>query len=129
MRSIIILIVAILLQGCFPSFKPKDEDRLYLKEIDSSPVKLEWFFYSSAYTDSPDLITISIGEKVDTICKATNISDLKLINNKIKIGFYGQPILFEKKINLSSYIMNYEILVDTSYVLNDLKPRKFYKKY
>lgn len=128
MRAIKILSIVLALQGCVPSFKSEENDRLFLKEIDIKPVKLEWFFYSTVSSETPDYITIQKGKKIDTICISSNVADLKLEGNKIIIGFYGKPQKYTEPINVPKSIMDYEVLVDTSYLLEAPASRKFYKK-
>lgn len=67
-----------LLQSCVPDFKSTLKDRLFLKEIETPPVKLEWYFYSTVSFETPDYITIEKEGVKDTICLSNNVADLKL---------------------------------------------------
>lgn len=124
-----ILIFIFLFQGCVPEFKPTLKDRLFLKEIEKPPVKLEWYFYSTVSSETPDYITIEKGGVIDTICLSNNIADLKFENNQITIGFYGVPQRYTEPIEIPDSVMGYEILIDTTYTTHSLTaPRKFYKR-
>jgi hypothetical protein len=128
MKAIKILPLIMMLQSCFPSFKSTPRDRLFLKEINVTPIKLEWFFYSTVSSEMPDHITIEKESKTDTICIANNVADLKLNGNKIVIGFYGNPQKYMEAIEIPTTIMGYEIVTDTSYIFKNPTSRKYYKK-
>ncbi|HEX7753915.1 MAG TPA: hypothetical protein VF421_01105 [Niabella sp.] len=128
MKLLSLLISIIMLHGCFPDFKSSPEDKLFLKEIKNGNVQLEWFFYSTVSSETPDYITIQEEGRIDTICIANNIADLNLNSKKIIIGFYGKPQKYMKSIKIPATVMNYEIIIDTNYILKTPVPRKFYKK-
>jgi hypothetical protein len=128
MKAIKILPLIMLLQSCFPVFKSTPKDRLFLKEINVSPIKLEWFFYSAVSFETPDYITIEKEGEIDTICIANNVADLKLKGNKIVIGFYGNPKKYTEAIKMPTTAMGYEIVTDTSYILKNTTSRKYYKR-
>jgi hypothetical protein len=96
-----------------PSF---ELERLYLKEIKDSNLTIGWFFYSSAFAESPDYITLEVGNNIDTICIANNIADLKYENDTIIICFYGYPQRYSKHIEVPDRLMGYEIIVDSTYI-------------
>ena len=120
--------VLMVLQSCVPGFESSSKDRLYLKELNNSTVKLEWFYYSTVSSPTPDYVTIAKGNQVDTICIASNIADVKLKGNQVLIGFYGRPERYKSPINLPGEVMGYKMVTDTSYVLAHPTVRKFYKK-
>jgi len=123
-----IIICLVLLSGCVPSFDVSEEDRLYLKELQDSSIKLEWFYYSAAYGDSPDYITIQSDDKLDTLCLASNIAALNLKSDSIVIGFYGRPNNHSRSNTLPKRYNNYKVVLDTNYVLKPTFVRKFYSK-
>lgn len=128
MRLLIALCSVVLLQGCFPSFKSTPEQRLYIKEVDSGVVHFAWFFYSTVSSTTPDYITIQKQDKTDTLCIAHNVADLKFDGDKIMIGFYGKPKRYTQEIQLPQTVMNYPVVIDTTYVFKENNQRKFYKK-
>lgn len=128
MKETGILSLIMMLQSCFPGFESMPKDRLFLKEINVAPIKLKWFFYSTVSSETPDYITIEKESKTDTICIANNVADLKLDGSKIVIGFYGSPQKYMEAIQLPTAVMGYKIVTDTSYILKNPTPRKYYKK-
>ena len=124
------LFVAVLFQSCVPDFNSTTiKDRLFLKEIDKPPIKLEWFYYSAVSFTTPDYVTLEKDKIIDTICIASNVADLKFHNNKIIIGYYGSPQRYRNEIKIPATVAGYEILIDTTYTTESLTaPRKFYKK-
>jgi len=123
-----LIFIIILLQGCFPNIPPPE--RLYLKEIKDTSIKLEWFYYSLITSTTPDYIEITKGNVIDTICLCNNVADLKFENNQIIIGFYGNPRCYCEPIEIPDSVMGYKIVVDTTHVLKGLlgDPRDIYKK-
>lgn len=130
MKAIKMLLVVVILQNCvlIPSFESKPEDRLFLKEIITPSIKLEWYFYSTISNFTPDYIAILNENETDTICIASNVADLTLNSNKIMIGFYGHPRKYGRRIEIPQSAMGYEVVIDTSYALKSLVSRKTYKK-
>jgi hypothetical protein len=110
-----------------PDFS-KGSKRLYIKELGICDAKLNWFFFSAAYSETPDYITIQNSSNVDTICISDNIADLKVENNKIVIGFYGKPMGYTIPIKIPDSLMGYKIVIDTTYVLDRAKHLKYYTK-
>lgn len=138
MRGKVVLISGVVLISFFivyfyfflpvPSFEIGNE-RLYIKEVQNNDVKLDWFFYSAAYSESPDYITVNQGGTIDTICTASNIAGLRLDADKIMLGFYGSPQLYGEPIEVPTKVMGYKVLIDTNYVRDShTNPRKFYLK-
>ena len=129
MKNFIYLILSVfMLQGCFPDFKSKKSDRLYLKEIDKSNLKIDWFFYSTVSNTTPDYLIASKGAKVDTICTSDNIANVEFVNDVIEISFYGEPTCYNKPILVAQKVFGFEIKIDSSHVINEPKARKYYKK-
>jgi len=123
------ILLTVLINSCNPFSDKKDDVRLYIKEIDSPPVHLNWFFYSWISNISQDFITIENGSEEDTVCVSNNIADLQLVGNTIKIGFYGHPTKYSENINLPASVMNYKIVIDTTFThVEQIDVRKFYKK-
>ncbi|GCD80923.1 hypothetical protein JCM30197_21700 [Schleiferia thermophila] len=102
---------------------------MYLKEIQEDNMTIAWFFYSAAYSESPDYIVATKGSAIDTICRANNIADINLEGDSIMIGFYGSPQLYGDPIEIPIRVMGYSVLIDTGYTRDsETAPRKFYQK-
>jgi hypothetical protein len=90
------------------------------KKISQNDAVIKWMKVEGILDqDFPDYITIQKGKKIDTICKAHNIADIKLnkdSNYLLIIGFYGHPESYGKAIVIPKKILNYEIEIDTNYV-------------
>lgn len=112
------LILLLIMVSCklpVPSFEP---EKKIIKEIKGKSIILEWYTYSGNLSQSfPSYITVLSKSKSDTICISDNISDLKIKEDKIVIGFYGIPKLYTEEVNVPSSVIDYKIIVDTTYVL------------
>lgn len=105
----------IILQGCFPSFKPDVKDRNIIKQLQNGLLNIEWYNYSSAYADSPDFITFTKDGIIDTICKSDNIADIQINDKKdVIISFYGAPKLYTDTITIPIQSFNYIIKIDSA---------------
>ena len=106
--------LAIFIYGCLPvpdMTPPKD----VIKTVSVNGSKIEWFSMSSAYAQVADYITVSDGKSVDTICRATNIADIKLSqNHNLIIGFYGKPEMYNSPALLKRSVVKFE--VDSTYI-------------
>lgn len=99
-----------------PNFGSKD-DRLTIKEMERSSVKIEWFTYSAAFANFPNFVTIKTKDRVDTICISTNIADIvDLGNDSIKLGFYGSPKKYDEIIKIPFKVQSYTIISDTTFI-------------
>jgi len=88
-----------------------------LKSVKIGKSEIEWYSLSSAYADVPDCITIKKGKSIDTICKSNNIADIKdLGNDTVLVGFYGKPKRYNEVIELPQKVLNFTIIVDTTYI-------------
>lgn len=130
--TILVVIISIFIYIYFflpvPSFD-KGIERLYLKEVGDSSTNVKWFYYSTVASDSPDYIIINKGKNTDTICSSNNIANLELTNGKVIIGFFGKPKLHNKLIEIPNEIMNFQVVVDSTFERSSsTEPRKFYKK-
>ncbi|MGG5209236.1 hypothetical protein ACQWU4_09810 [Chryseobacterium sp. MIQD13] len=127
MRKIILALLSIFVISCVPKFEPnKKEDRLYFKEIKSGNMLLQWFYYSSAVSESPEYIVLNKNNKEDTIVVSTNIADINLDRDSMKISFYGKPTRYNESTKVT--LKNYPIKLDTTVVSDGPKYRKTYKK-
>lgn len=127
-NCIISIVLFIIIQGCFPNFRSTEKDRLYLKEVSGTNLKLEWFFYSTISNTTPDYLIAHQEDEADTICIADNIATIEIVGSKIKIGFYGTPKYFDRPILISPKVFNFDIVIDSSKVQNDIHVRNYYKK-
>ncbi|MBW1655363.1 hypothetical protein [Flavobacterium quisquiliarum] len=111
--TLLLVLLFIFLSGCVPNMTP---DKTVLSSFKIGNATVEHFNHSSAYAETPDYITITKGNIVDTICVATNIATVtKNSGNVINIGFYGIPKLYTKTIQLPKGVLEYTIAVDTTY--------------
>lgn len=95
-----LLIATILFSyGCVPDFKAGKG--LY-KKIQTADLELEWFGYSSAWMDSPDYITLKTNQGFDTLCRASNITDINLFNDTITVYSLGPLTLHGESIKISA---------------------------
>ena len=114
MRKIFLISATLILNGCVPDMTPPKTIR---KSVKVDGVEVEWYSRSSAYVDVPDIVTITKGNHTDTICRASNVADVKIIdNNTIVVGFYGKPKQSIDIIQLPQKVLNFNIVADTTYV-------------
>ncbi len=112
----VLFIVICLLQSCFPSFGPTKETKQEFNYNNS--VKIEWYkLIGILDQEFPDYIIASQDKRIDTICISTNIANLKLINDTIYIGFYGQPKRFQEMsfVKLNTFLQ-LKVFVDTTFL-------------
>lgn len=94
-----LLFAIIFSYGCVPDFKA--EKGLY-KKIQTADLELEWFGYASAWMGSPDYLTVKTQQGIDTLCRASNITDVNFFNDTITIYSWGALKLHNELINLSA---------------------------
>lgn len=95
-----------------PSFSEEE----LVKKIEDGKVTIEWKRTTGVLDQNfPQIITVRNGQSIDTICESHNIADLKLNEYNLIIGFYGQPVKYNNKLNLPKRILNYNVKVDTTY--------------
>jgi hypothetical protein len=124
-----LLLFCLLFQySCFPSFESKEFDRLYLKEIRNSKIKIDWFYYSTISGTTPDYILIYKESNIDTVCVADNIKEVTIENGEVKIAFYGYPMKYGMRTHVQDSIFKTRIKIDTSYVFDAPQHRSTYKK-
>jgi hypothetical protein len=127
MKIIICILMGSIILACTSKFDIKGKkDRQYFKEVKKGNLKMEWFYYSSAVSDSPEYIVINKGNEEDTIVVSTNIADIGLENDSIKISFYGKPNKYTKPVKVNLY--NYPIKIDTTIIAGEAKYRPTYNK-
>ena len=116
MREIFLLIAVASFSGCIPNMEP---DKNILKSLKEDDDIIEWYNRSSAYAETPDYITISRNNIIDTICIADNIADIHKKSGAkiITIGFYGTPKKYTDSIQVPKNVFDYIIRIDTSYKL------------
>jgi len=116
MKIIRILLLIVILQSCFPIFRPEVRVK---KEIKQGEVIIKWVEVIGILDQNfPDIITIQKNKQIDTICKSHNIADVNIIVNTIKMGFFGTPEIWYEPITLPMEIMGYKIEIDTSFITN-----------
>jgi hypothetical protein len=107
-------IIVVFLSGCLP-VPDMTPPKTVIKAVAVNGSQIEWFSLSSAYAEVPDYITISNGKIVDTICRATNIADIKVLQNQnLIIGFYGSPKMYDGSALLKGSVIKFDI--DSTYV-------------
>jgi hypothetical protein len=114
MRKIFLVSAMLILNSCVPDMAPP---KTIMKSVKVDDVEVEWYSRSSAYVDVPDIVAITKGNRTDTICRASNVADLKIIgNDTILVGFYGKPKQPVDIIQLPQKVLNFNIVTDTTYV-------------
>lgn len=92
-----------------------DSPKNVIKTVLLNGSKIEWFSMSSAYAQVADYITVSDGKRADTICRATNIADIEVLQNQnLVIGFYGKPEMYSSPALLNNSIIKFDI--DSTYI-------------
>lgn len=115
--NIIHLFILGCISSCSLTFKPDLKDRIFFKKIKTPVLEVEWYTYSAAWADSPDIVTVKKENILDTVCISDNIADINVIErDKVVIGFYGSPEKYMKPIVIHKTILGYPIKIDTSYV-------------
>jgi hypothetical protein len=117
-----IYLLTFLLNGCFMKFEPPH--KLYLKRIATNETIVEWYFYSTISTSTPDYLVLTTKGMIDTICVAHNIKDVSLEDSTIQISFYGKPSLYDHNA-VVKMTMNYKIIIDTAFSQSP-EARKFF---
>ena len=110
MKKSFTILSLIVISSCF--FNPKIEGGVK-KEVVLGEHTFEWKEFSSAYSDGPDLILCCENNFCDTICKATNITDIFLREDKLVIESYGLLALYNKPLkNLVDECGKFEVLFE-----------------
>lgn len=127
LRKISCILFGVIISSCTPKFDINEKkDRHYFKEVEKGNIKIEWFYYSSATSDSPEYIVINKGRNEDTIVVSTNVADIGLEKDSIKISFYGKPKKYDELTKIKLY--NYPIKIDTTIIAGNAKYRPTYNK-
>jgi hypothetical protein len=101
MSKVFIVLISVLdLLSCSNSKNDKDDERLFIKSIQTSSIKLDWFYYSYIGNVSRDYLIISNYKVWDTICICDNIYDAYVIDsNKVHIIFLDHLSSMESLLN------------------------------
>ena len=115
MKKNILLLFLFELSSCdipFPSFRP---EVTVFKSIEFKKVLFEWHKARGIMDQNyPDYISATNNKHLDTICKSTNIAELKKVGkDSILIGFYGIPKWEDDVIEIPVKYMYFNIIVDT----------------
>jgi hypothetical protein len=108
--------MGLLFQCCVPSFAPEVNA---IKKINYENTIVQWNKLIGILDQNfPDYVIIEKGDQqIDTICSSHNIADVKILNShEILLGFYGRPKKYNKIINIPKEIMEYKIIIDTTYI-------------
>jgi hypothetical protein len=126
MRSLkLILIMSVFVSSCFPDFSPK---KAYIKTIESEYMYIEWFtFLGVMDQEFPDYIVYKSNDLVDTLLVSNNVADiqLNLIEDNLKISFYGAPKLM-KNSDFKRSTLNIPLIVDTLAKKKESQRRYFF---
>lgn len=121
MKYLLLVIVSFTF-GCVPDLNIDSSNRGYLKRTQRFDADLKWFSYSSAYSNAPEYVTLETDKSLDTICIATNITDVILRHDTIEIYSMGPLKLYDQQIDIKSR-ENWFIKLDSSFT-NPPKPRR-----
>jgi hypothetical protein len=114
MKAFILFLLLTFVYSCFPSFAPR---KVIVKKFENGKMAIEWINQIGILDQNfPDYILVKDPQKVDTICVAHNIADLKFNSNIIIIGFYGTPQKYNATIKIPNTIWCYKISIDTTYI-------------
>ncbi len=127
MKYIIIISASLLFSSCFPSFKNSNEDKLFIKIIETEKISVEWYTYSAAYAEFPEYLISISNCRIDTICVSTNLSEVNLSNDTLNLFFYGTPKIYSTSVSIKSQSNNTTIVVDTTQIIKDVIVRKYFK--
>lgn len=119
-RPILILICLLSLTACSPQRKSTSE---ILKEISYNETKVKWVReYNTDRTEFSDIVQISKGDNIETLCVAKNVADIDFyyfVNKdkpNIAIGFFGIPYNPIGKVDITNTIFDHTIFIDTNYI-------------
>ena len=109
MKKLNLILVVIILQNCFPSFKPKEEVKEELKHEKAS---IKWIKVEGILDQNyPDYIIMEKDNLIDTICEAHNISGLNLKKDTLIITFDGYPKRYATPINVKKEALGLKIKI------------------
>ncbi len=92
-------------------------EKLFVKRIQTYDTTVEWYYHSLVGGTTAEIIVIYVGDQMDTVCQATNISDIKLNKNKIlEVYFDGPPVKYNKRQNINNNILGVDIIIDSTSV-------------
>jgi hypothetical protein len=110
------IFLMIFLGGCVSVFNTGKDDSIIKEQTKIDSLNMEWHTYSSSFSATRNYITVRRNIRMDTLCVADNIADVKSDGIKFIIGFYGVPKLNMNEINVPTNIFGYTVTVDTTYV-------------
>ncbi|MFV0530282.1 MAG: hypothetical protein ACK5MD_02465 [Flavobacteriales bacterium] len=123
--SISFLIILIIVYLYFFLPVPKFTSEKTIKNIKKNNTIIVWKEIVGVLDqDFPDYIVVKESKTVDTICQAHNIANVELIDNTVKIDFYGTPRCYDKPIFIPKSIFGFDIKVDSSKVRKCTNTRK-----
>lgn len=116
MKSPIMIFAVMLLSlvACSSNTWLKSPVKLYFKKIVTPDFTLEWYYHSLITSNTPDVITVRQGGVLDTLCRATNVSDVNVFaSDSIVINFIGSPRLYATKLNSDFSLGKYNVTCNT----------------
>jgi len=116
------------LASCTGSTVFKKPDKLYLNYIETDSIVIEWYFHSLITSTTPDIVTLEREARLDTICRASNIKNVRLINDRILLDFYGSPRCYNRDVTIPVSVLGTVILVDTAHPSPDPVFRETFKR-
>ncbi len=113
--AITLMCLLISLVSCKEKTKQKNENvKLYKKEISSNNMYIEWFYHSYISNVSPDFITVSKGDLVDTICFCSNIINVEFYHDSIFIESEGPPSKYQYEYKVPTESFDYPIVIENT---------------
>lgn len=102
--------------------------RIYYKEITVPGHHFEWFFYSTLEDLSPDYVTVTSNNIIDTLCVAEHVKDIVVEDSVITLKFYGDPLCNSCGRGKIKSIEGYSLNIDSSYARSQYRRPKYYWK-
>lgn len=121
MKAYLFLISGVLIiGGCIPDMKPPDRIE---KNVTIGNVNIQWTSSSAAYANTADLVVAKKGDIADTLCRSTNIADIRSQDDQtLIIGFYGAPKLYNEDAFLRVMSFGFKIEIDSSFIWKSNNP-------
>lgn len=106
----ITLIITAGLQQC--TINPK---RLYKEKIKKADIELNWFYYSLISNTTPDYVTTTNKNEIDTILISNLITDIYIKKDTVFLELYSSPTFEGESFKIPNQTLGYYIKVDSTH--------------